>query len=110
MSVCRDAASLHIRKASYGKLLTDSDNQISYVSAMDIVISIKFRKLLLIGLALLLEGCQSGNFSGRSTFTLAVIPDTQNYIDFRHQKAAGFELDSSELFIQQMLFQGAMSW
>ena len=38
------------------------------------------------------------------SFTLAVIPDTQNYIDFRHQRAQGFEFDSSELFIQQMRY------
>ena len=70
---------------------------------MDIAIYIKYRRLLTIGVALLfLVGCQSLSLTGRSTFTLAVIPDTQNYIDFRHQQAAGFELDSSELFIQQM--------
>jgi hypothetical protein len=37
-------------------------------------------------------------------FTLAVIPDTQNYVDYRHQKAEGFVLDGSELFIQQMKY------
>lgn len=46
--------------------------------------------------------CQPDKISGNSLFTLAVIPDTQNYIDFRHQKSVGFELDSRELFIQQM--------
>ncbi len=40
-------------------------------------------------------------------FTLAVIPDTQNYIDFRHQVAEGFELDASELFIEQMRYVAA---
>ena len=67
---------------------------------------IKIRRLLapsvIFTALLLIRGCQSGNNAGSSSFTLAVIPDTQNYIDFRHQKAAGFELDSSELFIQQM--------
>lgn len=37
-------------------------------------------------------------------FTLAVIPDTQNYMDYTHQKAAGFGFDASELFIQQMQY------
>ena len=38
------------------------------------------------------------------SFVLAVIPDTQNYIDFRHQTARGFEFDAAELFIEQMRF------
>jgi hypothetical protein len=37
-----------------------------------------------------------------ATFTLAVIPDTQNYLDYRHRLAEGFALDGSDLFIQQM--------
>lgn len=37
-------------------------------------------------------------------FTIAVIPDTQNALDYKHQKAEGFAIDSSELFIQQMQF------
>ncbi len=41
------------------------------------------------------------------SFTLAVIPDTQNYIDFRHQKAEGFELDGSAMFIEQMRYVAA---
>lgn len=36
------------------------------------------------------------------SFTLAVIPDTQNYLDFRHQKAEGYEVDGKKMFIQQM--------
>ena len=36
------------------------------------------------------------------TFTIAMIPDTQNYVDYTHQKAEGFAIDSSELFVQQM--------
>jgi hypothetical protein len=39
-----------------------------------------------------------------TSFTLAVIPDTQNYVDYTRQKAAGFALDSNELFIQQMRY------
>ena len=32
-------------------------------------------------------------------FTIAVIPDTQNYMDYTHQKAEGFAFDASEMFI-----------
>jgi len=52
----------------------------------------------------LVSGCQAAKNTPKSSFTLAVIPDTQNYIDFRHQKAKGFELDSSALFIEQMQY------
>jgi len=37
-------------------------------------------------------------------FTLAVIPDTQFMLDYRRQKAEGFPIDSSELFIEQMQY------
>jgi len=45
-----------------------------------------------------ITGCQSDDH----TFTIAVIPDTQNMLDFKHQKTAGFALDSATLFIQEM--------
>jgi hypothetical protein len=35
-------------------------------------------------------------------FTVAMIPDTQNYVDYRHQKAAGFPFDASEQYYEQM--------
>ncbi len=35
-------------------------------------------------------------------FRVAVIPDTQNYVDYSHQRAEGFALDASELFLEQM--------
>ena len=35
-------------------------------------------------------------------FTIVVIPDTQNVVDFTRQKAEGFAIDSSEIFIEQM--------
>jgi len=35
-------------------------------------------------------------------FQIAMIPDTQNYIDFTHQKASGFAFDASDQFIAQM--------
>jgi len=38
-----------------------------------------------------------------------MIPDTQNYVDYTHQKNMGFALDASELFIQQMGWIAARS-
>lgn len=52
-------------------------------------------------LVLFLTACASSN---RDTFTLAVIPDTQNYVDYSKQKNEGFVIDASELFIQQMQY------
>ena len=69
--------------------------------------SVTNRQLLSIILCIalfLVNGCQTGKNTPNSSFTLAVIPDTQNYIDFRHQTAENFELDSSDLFIQQMQY------
>lgn len=37
-------------------------------------------------------------------FTVAVIPDTQNYTDFTHQKAEGFPLDAAPMFFEQMRY------
>ena len=42
--------------------------------------------------------------SASNRFTIAVIPDTQNYTDFTHQQSAGFKLDAADLFIQQMQY------
>jgi hypothetical protein len=38
------------------------------------------------------------------SFTIAVLPDTQNYMDYTHQKAENFPFDASELFLGQMKF------
>jgi hypothetical protein len=62
-----------------------------------------------LGGLLFISACQTVKNIEGSSFTLAVIPDTQNYIDFRHQTAAGFELDSNELYIQQMQYIAANS-
>jgi hypothetical protein len=35
-------------------------------------------------------------------FTIAVVPDTQNYIDFRKQRATGYPFDAVEMFYDQM--------
>ena len=55
---------------------------------------------LLCGIAF---GCSYDNsVTSDGAFTIVMIPDTQNEIDFSRQKAEGFAIDSSEIFIQQM--------
>ena len=39
-----------------------------------------------------------------SEFTIAVLPDTQNYLDYTHQTAEGFPFDASEMFLEQMQY------
>ncbi len=59
----------------------------------------------LLPLLILLSPAALASEAARSDrFTLAVIPDTQNSVDFRHQAAAGFEFDAADLFIEQMRF------
>lgn len=43
-------------------------------------------------------------FSAASRFTIAVIPDTQNYIDYTHQTAEGFPFDANRMFLDQMQY------
>ena len=40
-------------------------------------------------------------------FTMAVLPDTQNYMDYTHQQAEGFPFDASEQFMAQMRYIAA---
>lgn len=42
--------------------------------------------------------------AGDDSFTIAVIPDTQNYLDYTHQKNEGFPFDASEMFLDQMRY------
>ena len=37
-------------------------------------------------------------------FTIAVIPDSQNYLDFKHQRETGFPIDAAEMFFDQVDF------
>lgn len=37
-------------------------------------------------------------------FTIAVIPDTQNMVDFSHQNSENYPIDSAGMFIQQMQY------
>jgi hypothetical protein len=55
-------------------------------------------------------GCQTPAApAADGSFQLAMIPDTQNYVDYTHQRDAGFALDASELFIEQMAWIAANS-
>lgn len=42
-----------------------------------------------------------------TSFTIAVIPDTQNYMDYTHQKAENFVFDANEMFFEQMRYVAA---
>lgn len=46
----------------------------------------------------------SSDFSVESdeSFTIVMIPDTQNSVDYTRQKSEGFAIDSGDIFIQQM--------
>ena len=40
-------------------------------------------------------------------FTIAAIPDTQNYLDYTHETAERFPFDASALFLEQMRYIAA---
>ncbi|MBW2420402.1 MAG: serine/threonine protein phosphatase [Deltaproteobacteria bacterium] len=58
--------------------------------------------LALASIALLACARTEDSEPASAPFTIAVIPDTQNYVDYTHQRADGFALDASELFLEQM--------
>ena len=55
-------------------------------------------------LCILLASCTLENEINKNSFTVAVIPDTQNYLDYTHQKSEGFSLDASDQFLSQMKY------
>lgn len=42
--------------------------------------------------------------AGDTSFTIAAIPDTQNYTDYTHQSEEGFGLDADDMFLDQMRY------
>ena len=61
------------------------------------------RRSSLLALLLALAACaHTGSPAPPASFSIAVIPDTQNYLDYTHQTAEGFAFDASELFLAQM--------
>ena len=63
--------------------------------------SIAARVLTAAALALAVPAAAQGEQAADS-FTVAVIPDTQNYLDFTHQTEAGFPFNAREIFFDQM--------
>lgn len=59
-------------------------------------------------LAIALAGCalapsdEAARATAGDRFTIAMVPDTQNYVDYSHQRAEGFALDAADLFQAQM--------
>jgi hypothetical protein len=49
-------------------------------------------------------GLSQAAIASGNRFTIAVIPDTQNYVDYQHQKTEGFPFDARPMFIEQMQF------
>ncbi len=53
-----------------------------------------------------LSGCTNSpvedTHSSAGAFTLAVIPDTQNYLSYKNQLSEGFAIDANDLFMAQM--------
>lgn len=43
-------------------------------------------------------------FSAQKTFSIVAVPDTQNYLDYTHQRAQGFALNAVEQFHGQMRY------
>jgi hypothetical protein len=43
------------------------------------------------------------------SFSIAVVPDTQNMIDYKHQRAEGFPIDAGDLFLGQMRWIAAQA-
>lgn len=56
-------------------------------------------------LSLACAGAQSKAVAG--DFTIAVIPDTQNYVDYKHQTEKGFKFDARDLLFQQFSYLAA---
>jgi hypothetical protein len=65
----------------------------------------KFKTLLVVLLCLPALGCSSTKLDvEQEPFTIVVLPDTQHEVNFQRQKAQGFAIDSSELFMGQMRY------
>ncbi len=48
------------------------------------------------------EGSDGKGSKSETVFEIAMIPDTQNYVDYSHQRAEGFVFDASNLLMEQM--------
>ncbi|MAT93091.1 MAG: serine/threonine protein phosphatase [Halioglobus sp.] len=60
------------------------------------------RLLALFIVVLNLAACAAAPPPAPAPFSIAVIPDTQNMVSYKHQRGEGFALDGSVQFLQQM--------
>ena len=65
------------------------------------------RACAIAALGILLAACAATVTPPDRAFTMAVLPDTQNYMDYTHQKAEGFPFDAHALFMAQMRYIAA---
>lgn len=49
-------------------------------------------------------GCSQSEPGGSDAFTIIMLPDTQNAVDFTQQRSAGYAIDSSEIYLDQMRY------
>ena len=74
------------------------------------MIPTKILKILALALAatltnlVIVASADTGNGDRGQQFTIAVIPDTQNYLDYTHQKDEGFPFNANDLFMEQMQY------
>lgn len=61
----------------------------------------------LTGVALAAPTAFAADKAADQSFTIAVIPDTENYVDYTHQKEDGFVFDARQMFLDQMAFVAA---
>lgn len=68
-------------------------------------IAIAARQIAVAFLCLLAAGCAlEESRVEEAPFTIVMLPDTQNAVHFERQKAQGFAIDSSEIFLGQMQY------
>lgn len=89
----RSASFLRARPGAFFRLLSASVLALTLAACVATTTQLESR-----------QGSAARAAAGDTSFTIAVIPDTQNYVDYTNQKAAGFAFDASELFLQQMQF------
>src|SRR3546814_16194251 len=65
------------------------------------IMSIKHIVLMLLAV---LGASQAAAQAEDGKFTIAVVPDTQYYTDYRHQTEEGFQSDARDLFFDQMQY------
>ena len=63
---------------------------------------VKWPPVWIFVLTILASCAPKKSFDQDPYFTMVMIPDTQNYLDYRHQRDEGYSLDGSNLFIQKM--------